>query len=178
MVETDLDIPQIVVIGGQSSGKSSVIENLVGRDFLPRGTGIVTRRPLIVQLRQTKQTQKSEYGVFHHKPNEKFYDFKQICEEIQRDTDRDVGTNKGISSRPIILSIFSPNVLTMTLVDTPGIARVPIGDQPQDIEQQIRSMVLKYITPRNSIILAVTAANQDIATSDALQLAREVMHDQ
>ncbi len=43
------DLPQIVVVGSQSSGKSSVLENIVGRDFLPRGAGIVTRRPLILQ---------------------------------------------------------------------------------------------------------------------------------
>ena len=45
-----LYLPQIVVIGAQSSGKSSVLENIVGRTFLPRGVGIVTRRPLILQL--------------------------------------------------------------------------------------------------------------------------------
>jgi dynamin 1-like protein len=45
-----IDLPQIVVVGSQSSGKSSVLENIVGRDFLPRGSGIVTRRPLILQL--------------------------------------------------------------------------------------------------------------------------------
>ena len=46
-VQNPVDLPQIVVIGSQSSGKSSVLENIVGRDFLPRGTGIVTRRPLV-----------------------------------------------------------------------------------------------------------------------------------
>ncbi|EEC04073.1 dynamin, putative, partial [Ixodes scapularis] len=45
-----LQLPQIVVVGAQSSGKSSVLESLVGRDFLPRGSGIVTRRPLVLQL--------------------------------------------------------------------------------------------------------------------------------
>ena len=45
-----MNLPQITVIGSQSSGKSSVLENIVGRDFLPRGTGIVTRRPLVLQL--------------------------------------------------------------------------------------------------------------------------------
>ena len=45
-----VDLPQITVVGSQSSGKSSVLENIVGRDFLPRGTGIVTRRPLVLQL--------------------------------------------------------------------------------------------------------------------------------
>ena len=52
---TSLDLPQIVVVGGQSSGKSSVLESLVGRSFLPRGTGIVTRCPLILQLFNTQQ---------------------------------------------------------------------------------------------------------------------------
>ena len=46
----NLDLPQIAVVGGQSAGKSSVLENFVGRDFLPRGSGIVTRRPLVLQL--------------------------------------------------------------------------------------------------------------------------------
>ena len=45
-----IDLPQIVVVGAQSSGKSSVLENIVGRSFLPRGSGIVTRRPLVLQL--------------------------------------------------------------------------------------------------------------------------------
>ena len=48
--ESPIDLPQIVVIGSQSSGKSSVLENIVGKEFLPRGTGIVTRRPLVLQL--------------------------------------------------------------------------------------------------------------------------------
>ena len=50
-VGTDaIQLPQIVVVGSQSAGKSSVLESLVGKSILPRGTGIVTRRPLIMQL--------------------------------------------------------------------------------------------------------------------------------
>lgn len=52
--------------------------------------------------------------------------------------------------------------------------KVPVGDQPADIERQIREMVLKQIQKTNSIILAVTAANTDLANSDGLKLAREV----
>lgn len=74
---TKLDLPQLVVIGGQSSGKSSVLENLVGRDFLPRGSGIVTRRPLVLQLQPHAKGEK-DYGVFLHKPGQKFFDFKEI----------------------------------------------------------------------------------------------------
>jgi GTPase SAR1 family protein len=83
IVGMDLNLPQIVVVGSQSSGKSSVLENLVGKDFLPRGSGIVTRRPLILQMNQT-ESGTTEYGEFFHKPGEKFVDFYKIRDEIER----------------------------------------------------------------------------------------------
>jgi replication fork clamp-binding protein CrfC len=83
-------------------------------------------------------------------------------------------TPSGISPNPINLRIFSPNVLTLTLVDLPGLTKVPVGDQPRDIEKQIRDMLMRYISKPNAIILAVTAANTDLANSDGLKLAREV----
>lgn len=66
------------------------------------------------------------------------------------------------------------HVVNLTLVDLPGITKVPVGDQPEDIEAQIKELVLKYIENPNSIILAVTAANTDMATSEALKLAKDV----
>lgn len=191
-VHNPVDLPQIAVIGSQSSGKSSVLENIVGRDFLPRGNGIVTRRPLILQLINRSATTTSptakddevpssdaqenqdEWGEFLHLPGQKFYNFNKIREEIVKDTELKTGKNVGISPQPINLRIFSPNVLTLTLIDLPGLTKVPIGDQPKDIEKQIRDMILKYVTKPNAIILAVTAANTDLANSDGLKLAREV----
>ncbi|KAK9469806.1 Dynamin central region-domain-containing protein [Lipomyces arxii] len=178
-----IDLPQITVVGSQSSGKSSVLENIVGRDFLPRGTGIVTRRPLVLQLINRPKPQSNgtsetsegdEWGEFLHLPGQKIYDFSRIRDEIVSETESKTGKNAGISSNPINLRIFSPNVLTLTLVDLPGLTKVPVGDQPKDIERQIKEMVLKYITKPNAIILAVTAANTDLANSDGLKLAREV----
>lgn len=177
-----IDLPQIVVIGSQSSGKSSVLENVVGRDFLPRGSGIVTRRPLVLQLinvpkrpedgkKDSKQPE--EWGEFLHLPGKIFSDFGQICDEIIRDTDAKA-SGKGVSPLPINLKVYSPNVLNLTLVDLPGMTKVPVGDQPKDIEQQIRNMCIKYIEKKNAIILAVTAANTDLANSDGLNLARQV----
>ena len=171
-----LDLPQVAVVGGQSSGKSSVLEALVGRDFLPRGNNIVTRRPLVLQLiKQNEPGGKAvEWGEFLHCRGKKFYDFERIRMEIETETDRSVGTEKGISSEPIRLRIFSPRVLTMTLVDLPGMTRVPVGDQPEDIERQLRKLILKYISSPTCIILAVSPANQDLASSDALDLAKKV----
>ena len=159
----------------------------------------MTRRPLILQLinraapqsSQTngvsedaknaeksqgsdKQANADEWGEFLHIPGQKYFDFNKIREEIVKETDAKTGKNSGISSAPINLRIYSPNVLTLTLVDLPGLTKVPVGDQPKDIEKQIKDMVLKHITKANAIILAVTAANTDLANSDGLKLAREV----
>lgn len=239
-----IDLPQIVVCGSQSVGKSSVLENIVGRDFLPRGLGIVTRRPLILQLYcvnnrgqvqdssitgiedanaasfpptppsssasnaspgvdaenmspntnrsnvtpdSSSSTQKlgsssrasrgnngEEWGEFLHLPGQRFFDFSEIRAEIQRETERISGKNKGISNKSINLKIFSPHVLNLTLVDLPGITKVPTGDQPEDVEEQIRSMCHEFIVNPNAIILAVTAANQDLVNSDGLKMARSV----
>ncbi|KAI9245681.1 dynamin-A [Phascolomyces articulosus] len=169
-----LDLPQIVVVGSQSSGKSSVLETIVQRDFLPRGSGIVTRRPLILQLITQRQPDAEEYGEFMHARDKRFFDFDDIRQEIERETSRLAGANKGISRTPIHLRIYSPKVLTLTLVDLPGLTKVPIGDQPQDIEKQIRSLIMDYISNPNSIILAVSPANMDVANSDSLKLARQV----
>lgn len=189
---------------------------------MPRGTGIVTRRPLVLQLinrrpasksngsltnskdsngslldlndnnnseqanggdsdkaagsigEQVNETNPDEWGEFLHKPGQKFYDFNDIRKEIMRETDLKTGKNAGISSVPINLRIYSPHVLTLTLVDLPGLTKVPVGDQPKDIEIQIKEMILKFITRPNAIILSVTAANTDLANSDGLKLAREV----
>ncbi|XP_035510311.1 dynamin-3 isoform X4 [Morone saxatilis] len=166
----NLDLPQIAVVGGQSAGKSSVLENFVGRDFLPRGSGIVTRRPLILQLVNNK----AEYAEFLHCKGKKFVDFDEVRSEIEAETDRITGSNKGISPVPINLRVYSPHVLNLTLIDLPGMTKVAVGDQPIDIEHQIRDMLMQFITKESCLILAVTPANTDLANSDALKIAKEV----
>uniref|UniRef100_A0A9J7ZYZ3 Dynamin-2 n=1 Tax=Cyprinus carpio carpio TaxID=630221 RepID=A0A9J7ZYZ3_CYPCA len=166
----NLDLPQIAVVGGQSAGKSSVLENFVGRDFLPRGSGIVTRRPLILQLVNNK----AEYAEFLHCKGRKFVDFDEVRQEIEAETDRITGSNKGISPIPINLRVYSPHVLNLTLIDLPGMTKVAVGDQPIDIEHQIRDMLMQFVTRESCLILAVTPANTDLANSDALKLSKEV----
>ncbi|KAJ8937713.1 hypothetical protein NQ318_015456, partial [Aromia moschata] len=124
----------------------------VYRDFLPRGSGIVTRRPLVLQLINSK----FEYAEFLHCKGQKFSDFDEVRREIEVETDRITG------------------MLNLTLIDLPGMTKIAIGDQPQDIEHQIRAMILQYIKRESCLILAITPANTDLANSDALQIAREV----
>ncbi|XP_031846875.1 dynamin related protein 1 isoform X1 [Nomia melanderi] len=181
-----IQLPQIVVLGTQSSGKSSVIESLVGRSFLPRGVGIVTRRPLVLQLVYTPKEDREhrsaengtldldEWGIFLHSRSKVYTDFEDIRKEIEAETDRMAGSNKGICPEPINLKIYSKSVVNLTLIDLPGITKVPVGDQPEDIETQISQLVLKYICNPNSIILAVVTANTDMATSESLKLSKDV----
>ncbi|CAM6036118.1 unnamed protein product [Sphagnum compactum] len=165
-------LPTVVVVGGQSSGKSSVLESIVGRDFLPRGSGIVTRRPLVLQLH--KIDDKVEYAEFLHMPKKRFTDFGAVRREIAEETDRVTGRSRQISPVPIHLSVYSPNVVNLTLIDLPGLTKIAIEGQSDSIVGEIENMVRSYIEKPNTIILAVSPANQDIATSDAIKIAREV----
>lgn len=135
-------------MGSQSAGKSSVLENIVGRDFLPRGSGIVTRRPLILQLINVPDedaeasanthisqwnpnvARPGEWAEFNHIPNRRFTDFGDVKREIENETARVAGTNKGITRQPINLKIYSPHVLNLTLVDLPGLTKVRHSPSP------------------------------------------------
>uniref|UniRef100_A0A8C6VTL6 Dynamin-2 n=1 Tax=Nothobranchius furzeri TaxID=105023 RepID=A0A8C6VTL6_NOTFU len=162
----NLDLPQIAVVGGQSAGKSSVLENFVGRLYLKSGLIVVSTFPIPVFS--------VEYAEFLHCKGRKFVDFEEVRMEIEAETDRLTGSNKGISPIPINLRVYSPNVLNLTLIDLPGMTKVAVGDQPPDIEHQIRDMLLQFITKESCLILAVTPANMDLANSDALKIAKEV----
>uniref|UniRef100_A0AAY4BZB6 Dynamin-2 n=1 Tax=Denticeps clupeoides TaxID=299321 RepID=A0AAY4BZB6_9TELE len=164
----NLDLPQIAVVGGQSAGKSSVLENFVGRCVLPTVPNVLTKPPPATPSFYV------EYAEFLHCKGRKFVDFDEVRSEIEAETDRITGSNKGISPVPINLRVYSPNVLNLTLIDLPGMTKVPVGDQPVDIEHQIRDMLMQFITKESCLILAVTPANTDLANSDALKIAKEV----
>lgn len=211
-----IDLPQIVVVGSQSSGKSSVLEAIVGFDFLPRGNGVVTRSPILIQLNKlktdlsgniitpststtakTKPTSSSSskssdksnnsttgnkndnvpgerWVEFLHAPGKVFTADHDIQGEIISETERVAGKNKQLSPTALIMKVFSTDVVDLTLIDLPGLTKVPVGDQPPDIEKLVRAMIHSYIEKTNTIILAVHPANTDLATSDALQMARRV----
>lgn len=178
-----VDLPQIVVVGSQSSGKSSVLENLVGKSFLPRGTGIVTRAPLVLHLINPTENEilsnsspniSTDWATFLHKPNKVFTNFDEVREEIERRTQEIAGEKKNITDTPIILNIYTRLLYNLSFVDLPGLTKVPVGDQPEDIEDKIKNLVLNFIQNPNSIILAVVTANTDPATSESLHIAKSV----
>lgn len=67
-----------------------------------------------------------EYGEFLHKKGEKFYDFDDIRNEINAQTNKLAGLNKNICADPISLTIYSTKLVDLTLVDLPGMTKVPV----------------------------------------------------
>uniref|UniRef100_A0A2N9F8Q7 Dynamin-type G domain-containing protein n=1 Tax=Fagus sylvatica TaxID=28930 RepID=A0A2N9F8Q7_FAGSY len=166
-----IELPTIVVVGDQSSGKSSVLESLAGIN-LPRGLGICTRVPLIMRLQHQPLPQPELVLKFNEKVVKT--DEEHVSDAINRATDEIAGLGKGISDTPLTLEVRKNGVPDLTMVDLPGITRVPVHDQPKDIYAQIRKIIMKYITPKESIILNVLSATVDFTTCESISMSKMV----
>jgi len=166
-----LTLPSIVVIGSQSSGKSSVLEAIVGHEFLPKGHNMVTRRPIELTLVNTPDAQ-AEYGEFPALGLGKVTDFYQIQKTLT-DLNLAVPASECVSDDPIQLRIYSPNVPDLSLIDLPGYIQVAGRDQPPQLKDRISELCEKYIKAPN-VILAISAADVDLANSTALRASRRM----
>lgn len=175
-LQEHISLPRIAVLGQQSAGKSSVLENIVGIDMLPRGAGLCTRRPLEMRLNHLYEEDAKPWAKFDELPGQKFTDFAKVTEAIELLTDKVAGKNKGIVDNPIVVHVFSPTCPDLTLIDLPGLTRIPLSgsDHPENIYEIVKEMAMKYVKDPRTIILCVIPANADITTSDALQLSREI----
>uniref|UniRef100_A0A8C1IYK2 Uncharacterized protein n=1 Tax=Cyprinus carpio TaxID=7962 RepID=A0A8C1IYK2_CYPCA len=135
-VEKDLALPAIAVIGDQSSGKSSVLEALSGV-ALPRGSGIVTRCPLELKMIRTKDETKWHGRISYNEKEEDIHDPAEVEKKICEAQNEMAGAGVGISDELISLQITSASVPDLTLIDLPGIARVAVKGQPEDIGDQM-----------------------------------------
>ena len=167
-----INIPKICSIGNQSNGKTSILTSIIGLDILPKGNGVVTRRPLELRLNNIKSGK--PYFYFDEDKKNIITDIQCIKHKIKKFTNSTCGNNKNIKDIPLVLNIFSQTCPNLTIIDLPGIVRVPIGDQPKNIEQITKEMTLRYINDPYTIILCAIDANQDISTSDGLYLAKEI----
>lgn len=166
-----LTLPSIVVVGSQSSGKSSVLEAIVGHEFLPKGSNMVTRRPIELTLVNTPDA-RAEYGEFPALGLGKITDFLQIQKTLT-DLNLAVPESECVSDDPIQLRIYSPNVPDLSLIDLPGYIQIAGSDQPSELKEKIADLCEKYIKSPN-IILAISAADVDLANSTALRASRRV----
>ncbi|EFX01512.1 mitochondrial dynamin GTPase [Grosmannia clavigera kw1407] len=166
-----LTLPSIVVIGSQSSGKSSVLEAIVGHEFLPKGSNMVTRRPIELTLVNTPDS-KVEYGEFPDLGLRKITDFSSIQRTLT-ELNLAVPDSECVSDDPIHLTVYSPHVPDLSLIDLPGYIQVVGQNQPLELKQKISELCDKYIQPPN-VILAISAADVDLANSTALRASRRV----
>lgn len=175
--ERNINSTRIVVAGDQSHGKTSLLEALSGVD-LPRGEGIVTRVPLILQLRDCSEDE-DEYGTISAAGVEPFcISLNEVGENVGWVTGQIAGDGKDVKDTPIELKIYRKGQDDLTLIDLPGITRVALDDQAggddKKLEELIMKMCRRYMTPKESILLNVVSAMVDFTTSASLQLSREL----
>lgn len=161
-------MPKIVSIGNQSAGKSSVCAALLGIDLFPTGSNMVTRRPLELTLLRAKRGEAvyGQFGAF----GDKIYDIAELTRRIAS-ANAEVAEDEaggGVSTDPIRLTISSPTVLPMVLVDVPGYIAVTKHGQREDLPEQIEKMCDAYVRDSNYIKLVVMSATVDRANSLAL----------
>ncbi|GMI84971.1 Dynamin related protein 4C [Hibiscus trionum] len=171
VMKEGIQLPTIVVVGDQSSGKSSVLESLAGVN-LPRSQGICTRVPLIIRLQNHASPRPEVYLEYNDKivPVEE----SNISTAINIATDEVAGQGKSISNTPVTLVVKKDGVPDLTMVDLPGITRVPVHGQPENIYEQIRDMIMHYITPKESIILNVLSATVDFSVCESIRMSQQV----
>eukprot|EP00834_Sanchytrium_tribonematis_P004268 NODE_201_length_13147_cov_1.076104.p1 type:complete len:804 gc:universal NODE_201_length_13147_cov_1.076104:8279-5868(-) len=168
-VGADIQLPSIVVIGSQSSGKSSVLESIIGHEFLPKGNNMVTKRPLELTLINGNDV----FATFDDMTDlGKISSFKEISHTLSA-LNNSVSIDQMENAKPIKLTIHSPYVPDLRLIDLPGYIRVVSQDQPPSLKDGIENLCEKYVQFPN-IILAVSAADVDLANSDSLRIAKRV----
>lgn len=164
-----LKLPLIVVVGSQSSGKSSVLESIVGQEFLPKGNNMVTRRPIELTLVNSPELA-SETAEFPALKLFNLTDFTQVQKTLF-DLNMAVSAEECISNDPIQITIRSPKVPDLSLVDLPGYIQIEAADQPAELKRKIRDLCDRYLEAPN-IIVAISAADVDLANSSALRAAK------
>lgn len=137
---------------------------------------MVTRVPLELRLVHVSGALTEPYAIFEKNKDQRYTDFTKVKNRVIELTDQIAGSNKGIVDQPVILTIYSNSCPDLTLVDLPGITKIPLSgsDQSSDIEKITKSMSIRYCSDPMTIILCVIPANADLSTSEALKLAKDL----
>ncbi|PUZ41817.1 hypothetical protein GQ55_9G535100 [Panicum hallii var. hallii] len=173
VTQEGIQLPTIIVVGDQSSGKSSVLESLAGIS-LPRGQGICTRVPLVMRLQDDPAVDSPKLQLEYSNGRVVTTNEAKVAYAINAATAEIAGSGKGISDAPITLVVRKRGVPDLTLVDLPGITRVPVQGQPEDIYDQIAKIIKDYIAPKESIILNVLSATVDFPTCESIRMSQQV----
>lgn len=184
-----ITIPQIIVVGTQSSGKSSVLNSLVGMDILPTGKQMCTRTPLrleMIRVHNDTSPTRVEFGEYLegswnsswkseiNYPRPSSDQQQMICDQIEDITCKLAGNEKDISSTPIYLRVTSPHVTNLSLVDLPGLTAVACTDkgQPKNIKEKLDNLVGSFASSDKTIILAIMAGRADLEADMGLEAVK------
>jgi dynamin 1-like protein len=184
-----INMPTIVVVGTQSSGKSTLLNRIIGFKLLPTGSNMVTRTPIEIKMKFIQDSAYAliEIGKYYNgefvssfkvkinsEPNE--VELKTINEKLCEITDEITLNKNNISQIPIVVIISSPKVKTLSLVDLPGLVALPCPEkgQPLTIVQDIQALAEYYIKQPRTIIMAIIQAKSDLETDMGLALVKRV----
>lgn len=161
-LESELSVPQICVMGDQSSGKSSVLEALSGIPF-PRGTGLVTRCPTRLVMRKAKPGESWFASISTSAEPSKKYPVTEVTalsSMIERLTNSLCPEANHFSTESIIIDLVSPDACDLTVVDLPGIIRTVTAGQSVHMIDHVNKLIKSFLEDPRTIILAVIPANQ------------------
>lgn len=181
-----VNLPQLIVCGDQSSGKSSVLEAISGIPF-PTKDNLCTRFATEVILRHTdeakvsvaiipgparsEEEQKNLQAFRQNKVNVEHFseliDNAKVCMGVTT-------SSSAFSTDVLRLEISGPTQPHLTIVDLPGLIHSENRLQTAEDVQVVQNMVYDYMINRRSIILAIISAKNDFANQIVLKLARQV----
>lgn len=167
-VGIDINFPKIVVVGTQSSGKSSLLNAIINKPILPIGEKMVTRTPMDIRVIASHE-EKIEIN------DKQIASYEDISKEIETITRSIAGDGKGISNIPIITKIHNRGLSNLSFIDLPGytlIARTDEG-QSSNMKEQICDVAAEYLKQDNTIIVVVMAGRSDLEADVGLAMVKE-----
>ena len=180
-------LPRLVVVGTQSSGKSSLLNAIIGMDILPIGSTMTTRTPITLELIPHHDSH-VECGVYQNGmwvieknipiqyPILTSEQKEIIRHEIESQTIKKAGSESNISTECILLKIFAPSLPLLTMTDLPGLTSVAITDrgQPKNIKEQLTNLIVQYTNSPSTLIMAIIPARPDIEADMSMELIKQV----
>ncbi|KAJ3378746.1 hypothetical protein HDU92_007144 [Lobulomyces angularis] len=174
----NIHLPRIVVVGDESSGKSSVLSRLCHLDIFPRDATMCTKMPIELHLQNKTEKELRKLKLVHVKiEGEKWLnsnDITTLRASITKAMDTIVAEEHnglvGITNKPLVIRVVSPQVPTLTLIDLPGLRAARQKNEVEGLQKKIDDLVTSYITPNDTIIVAVVSAIANMTTNRIFDL--------